>query len=373
MPTRLSGTAYGPGFASTGSKVEFDVTDYGLSLVTAEAFDGSPPWSEVTVQRQGFNAAQVMLEWAGKSGRYAISITDPQAMNALAQARPQAAGSIKAAKTDGGTRAWIHALVWTTVVLPVLLVGLVLWKHDALAGWAVARVPVSEERRIGEMFFSQTKARLKLVEGEPARLVREVGAKLTQGSAYQYEFYVAEDDSVNAFAMPGGFVVVHTGLLALASTPEEVAGVLAHEVRHVEGRHSLRALVKGAGLSITMAMVFGDAGGLIGMADQLIGLKFSRDHESEADRDGMAALVKAGINPQGMRDFFRKMAAQDKLELGWLSSHPASSERFDRMDTELAKLPAASRNAAPLAYDYTAIKAALPARPGKKLEPKDKP
>jgi predicted Zn-dependent protease len=378
MPTRLSGTAYGPGFASTGSKIEFDVTDYGISLVTAEAFDGSPPWSDVTVQRQGFNATQVMLEWAGGKGRYAIAVSDPQSIGALAQA----AGKIKTAKADGGTRAWIHALVWATLVLPVLLIGLVIWKHDALAGWAVARVPVSEERRIGEMFFSQTKSRLKLVEGEPARLVREVGAKLTQGSAYTYEFYVTEDPSVNAFAMPGGFVVVHTGLLALASTPEEVAGVLAHEVRHVEGRHSLRALVKSAGLSITLAMVFGDAGGLIGMADQLIGLKFSRDHESEADRDGMAALVKAGINPQGMRDFFKKMAAQDKIELGWLSSHPASSERFDRMDAELAKLPAASRNAAPLAYDYAAIKAALPAsksapkadgKPVDKTESKDKP
>ena len=93
----------------------------------------------------------------------------------------------------------------------------------------------------------------------------------------------------------------------------------------------------------------------------------------EADRDGMAALVKAGINPQGMRDFFKKMAAQDKLELGWLSSHPASSERFERMDAELARLPAASRNTAPLAYDYAAIKAALPAKPGRKPEQKDKP
>ena len=372
MPTRLSGTAYGPGFAGSGSPVEFDITDYGLSLVTAESFDGTPPWSEVTVQRRGFNAAQVMLEWPGKAGRYAISVQDPAAIAALAQARPQAPPP-RGARADGTTRAWVHGVVWATVVLPLLLLGLVLWQHDHIVGWAVARVPVSEERRIGEMFFEQTRSRLKLVEGEPARMVREIGARLTEGSAYKYEFYVTEDRSVNAFAMPGGFVVVHTGLLALASTPEEVAGVLAHEVRHVEGRHSLRALVKSAGLSITLGIVFGDTGGLIGMADQLIGLKFSRDHETEADRDGLAALVKARINPQGMRDFFRKMAAEEKINLGWLSSHPASSERFERMDAALAQLPAAARAVPPLAYEYAAIKAALPAAPKEKKETKDKP
>ena len=359
MPTRLAGTAYGPGFSSTGTPIEFDITDYGLSLVTAEAYDGTPPWTDVTLRRQGFNASHLMLEWPGKSGQYALAVTGAEAVKTINAARG-AQGPVPVARADGATRAWVHGVVWATLVLPILILVALFWQHDRIAGWAVARVPVSEERRIGEMFFEQTKSRLKLVEGPSAQMVREIGARLTAGSAYKYEFYVAQDKSVNAFAMPGGFVVVHTGLLALAATPEEVAGVLAHEVRHVEGRHSLRALAKNAGLSITMALIFGDTGGLVGMADQLLGLKFSRDHESEADRDGLAALVKAQIQPEGMRDFFKKMAAQEKLNLGWLSTHPTGTERFELMDAALAELPPAARAVPALSYDYAAIKAGLP-------------
>ena len=359
MPTRLAGTAFGPGFSTAGSAVEFDITDYGLNLVTAESFDGTPPWSEVSLTRQGFNAAQLLLEWPGKSGRYAISVTDAAAIQRITAARGPAA-PVRPARADAATRAWVHGVVWATLVLPALLFAALLWQHDRIAGWAVARVPVAEERRLGEIFFERTKSRLKLVEGPATQMVREIGGRLTQGSAYTYEFYVAQDKSVNAFAMPGGFVVVHSGLLALASTPEEVAGVLAHEVRHVESRHSLRALVKSAGLSLTLSLIFGDTGGLVGLADHLLDLKFSRDHETQADRDGLAALVRANIRPQGMRDFFRKMSAQEKLDLGWLSSHPASAERFERMDAALTQLPAAALQAAPLAYDYAAIKAGLP-------------
>lgn len=361
MPARYAGTAFGPGFSGSGTPLEFDVTDYGLSLVTAEAYDGTPPWSEVTLKRQGFNDSVLLLTWPGKTGRYAISVADPGAISAITALGAKKAVPVKVARPDAATRAWSHGLIWVCVVLPVLLLGLVIWQHERIATWAVARVPVAQERQLGEMVFSQNKARLKLVEGPALAMVREIGAKLTQGSPYAYEFYVTDDKTVNAYAMPGGFVVVHTGLLALAATPEEVAGVLAHEVRHVEGRHSLRAMVKSAGLMATLALVFGDTGGLVGIADQLLGLKFSRDHEAEADRDGLAALVKAGISPQGMRDFFSKMAAQDKVSLGWLSTHPASSDRFARMDAALAQLPEAARKAPALAYDYAAIKAALPA------------
>jgi Zn-dependent protease with chaperone function len=136
------------------------------------------------------------------------------------------------------------------------------WEHERIATWAVSHVPVSQERKLGEAVFAQTKAKLKLVDGPPAALVKELGARLTKGSAYTYEFYVADDSTVNAFAMPGGFVVMHTGLLALADSAEEVAGVLAHEIQHVEKRHSLKAIAKNAGLMVTISMVFGDLGGL---------------------------------------------------------------------------------------------------------------
>lgn len=365
MPTRLPGLAFGPGFAASGSAVEFDVSDYGLTLVTEDAFDGTPPWSEVSLARQGYGG--LLLEWPGKRGRYAIRVADAAAIGAIEKLRSPV-GFTKAPRGDRATRAWAHGLIWATLVLPLLLLGMALWQHDRIAGWAADRVPVAQERQMGEVLFARTKAGLTLIEGPPAQMVREIGAKLTQGSAYQYEFYVARDDSVNAFAMPGGFVVVHSGLLALASTPEEVAGVLAHEVSHVENRHSLRAMIRGAGLTALLRLAFGDAGGLTGIANDLTSLKFSRDDEAQADRDGLAALVKAGIRPQGMRDFFRKMAGQEGLNPTWLSDHPGSSERYAAIDAGIARLPAAASAVPALPYDYAAIRAQLPGRKA----PKDK-
>ncbi|MBL8383763.1 MAG: M48 family metallopeptidase [Burkholderiales bacterium] len=367
---RHPGRAYGPGFQTAGAAVEFEVSGFGLRVVTADAPDGTPRWSEITVRKGGFNDAQVMLEWQGRAGSYALVVSDAAAVAALraqlAQSAPEKArlrgtGHLGA---DARTRRWSHLMVWATllpIVLPIVLLVLLLAEHDRIAAWAVSHVPVAQERKLGEAVFAQAKARLRLVDGPPQAMVREIGARLTRGSPYAYEFHVAEDATVNAFAMPGGFIVVHTGLLALAGSAEEVAGVLAHEVQHVERRHSLKAMVKSAGLMVTVSLLFGDLGGLVSVGQDLIGLKFSRDHESEADAEGLKMLVAAGIRPQGMRDFFRRMSEQEKLDLGWLSSHPASETRFAAMDAALKAMPAAAVDAPALPYDYAAIKAALPA------------
>jgi Zn-dependent protease with chaperone function len=376
---RLHGQAFGPGFQKSGARIEFEVSGFGLRLVTQEEADGTPRWNEVTVRRGGFNDAHVMLEWSGRAGNYALAVSDPASVAVLqaqlAQSAPAKAGLKGGSPVrDAGTRRWTRMMLWFTVlpvVLPLLLLGVLLWEHERIAGWAVSHIPVAQERKLGEVVFAQTRAKLRLVEGPPAALVREIGARLTKGSAYTYEFHVAEDSTVNAFAMPGGFVVVHSGLLALAGSAEEVAGVLAHEVQHVEKRHSLKAMAKSAGLMVTVSMVFGDLGGLVSLGQDLIGLKFSRQHESEADAEGLKALVAAGISPTGMRDFFRKMGEKESLNLGWLSSHPGSEERYAALDAALKAMPLAATQVQPLAYDYAAIKAALPAPSRPKDPPKD--
>ncbi len=374
---RLQGQAFGPGFHKSGTRIEFEVSDSGLYLVAEEEFDGKPRWSDLVVRRGGFNDAQVMLEWKGRAGSYALAVADPASVAALKARLKQSAPDKAGLKGTGhlgqgsGTRRWSNLMIWLTVlpvVLPLLLLGLVVWEHERIASWAVSHIPVSQERKLGETVFAQARAKLKLVDGPPAALVRELGARLTQGSAYAYEFHVAEDSTVNAFAMPGGFVVVHTGLLALADSAEEVAGVLAHEIQHVEKRHSLKAIAKNAGLMVTISMVFGDLGGLVSLGQDLIGLKFSRQHESEADAEGLKTLVAAGISPLGMRDFFRKMGEKEKLNLGWLSSHPASEERYAAIDAALKALPPAALQVAPLAHDYQKVKQSLPA-PAKPADP----
>ncbi|MDB5805130.1 MAG: hypothetical protein JWN73_2452 [Betaproteobacteria bacterium] len=135
MPARLPGIAFGPGFALQGNAIEFDITDYGLRLVTEESFDGAPPWSEVRLSRRGY--AGMLLEWPGSRGRYAISVTDRAAIGALAAARP-AAGADRASR-----RRWP---IWLAVVLG-LLAALAFWQYDHVVAWAVSGMPAGTDTK----------------------------------------------------------------------------------------------------------------------------------------------------------------------------------------------------------------------------------
>ena len=149
---------------------------------------------------------------------------------------------------------------------------------------------------------------------------------------------------------------------SLADNADEVAGVLAHEISHVEKRHRLTAMAQSAGLSATVAILFGDLGRVASAGADLLSLKFSRDHERDADSTGVGLLVKAGLQPAAMASFFRKMAAQGGSVPAFLSTHPPSEERFAAIEAAVALLPEAARAAKPLPLDYASIKAALPNR-----------
>jgi predicted Zn-dependent protease len=222
---------------------------------------------------------------------------------------------------------------------------------DDVAGWMAGKVPIKQEVALGDASFAAMKKQLQLRDDtQAATVLRELGARLTTGSRYTYRFHLVQDKAINAFAMPGGIVVVHSGLLAATRTPEELAGVLAHEVQHVELRHSLRALLKQMGLSAVWALVSGDLAGAAGgkAAQQMMGLKFSRDAEREADSAGFDALLRAGINPAGMPDFFATLDKAGAAPPELLSTHPASDARRKALAARLQAL--GSRRFEPLPY-----------------------
>lgn len=330
-------------------------------MATPEPGDGTPRWSAITLAKSGWDGSQLRLEWTGSAGTYSLMTGDAQAIAAI---RKFAGGKSKLhiSGADQVTRNWSLALIAITVLLPLLLIGAIVWQHDRIAAWAVDLVSIEQEAKFGEIIFSQQKAGLKLVEGPALEMVKDIGGRLTANSRHKFQFFVTEDNAVNAYAMPGGFVVMHTGLLRKADTPEEVAGVLAHEVQHVEQRHSLRRIAQSLGLTAALSLLMGDMSGLASLGGDLLQLKFSRDHETEADREGLKVLVAANINPVGMRDFFGKLAEDSKLDLGFLSTHPASAERMADIDRLIKALPEEARQGAPLKFDFASIKASIALR-----------
>lgn len=247
----------------------------------------------------------------------------------------------------------------TTVVLLSVAAALVLGVVALVMGrgWFVKKaadsVPVAWEVKAGDELFKQMMASRRLIKDAAIEAqLKKLTAPLIEGIAdnrYPLTFHIVEDATLNAFAMPGGHVVLHSGLLLAADTPEEVAGVLAHEVAHVIRRHSIRNIIGSAGLYLVLATVVGDASGILAVVANnsalLLDRKFSRDFEREADDMGWDYLIRAQIEPKGMITFFEKMEAEEKKvtekmpggggvakALEVVGTHPATRERIARLE-----------------------------------------
>ena len=146
---------------------------------------------------------------------------------------------------------------------------------------------------------------------------------------------MVDSKTVNAFAAPGGYIVVFRGLIDHAAGADGLAGVMAHEMGHVIERHGMEGLVKALGLSFVMGALIGDTSGFAGiaadMAQRLATSKFSRDAEREADRIAVEMLNRTGISGRGFQAFFQTMARKAGAEEGsigrYFASHPATGGR----------------------------------------------
>jgi Zn-dependent protease with chaperone function len=340
IPARL----FGPGLPATGQDVWVRADG---STLGVESPMLALPCDAVRLRPAGFNLKGWELSWDAPAGVYALQVLDPASASVLAALFPpsltrQLQGHQQ--RLRGGLTARFAA--WTVLgiflCLPLLLLAAFFMWSDAVAGWIAGKIPSEQERKLGELSFAQMKPGLKLRDDtEGARLLRELGGKLTQGSLYSYRFHLVEKPEINAFALPGGIVVVHTGLVAATRRPEELAGVLAHEIQHVELRHSLKGMIKQSGLSGLWIFATGDIGsGVAGdAASRLLSLKFSRDAEREADNRGLELLHRAGVDPSGMPDFFGILARKAGSRPTLISTHPVSTEREQALRAKIVGLP----------------------------------
>jgi Zn-dependent protease with chaperone function len=296
----------------------------------------SAQFAALTMRSIGFGKPGVELAWNDQEGTWAIHVLDSADAtrlleNSALKDTPQARALIQAEKRIKVGRAFGWTAIGLFLLSPLLLLALLLMFANPIAGWISQRIPVEQEAQMGKQAFESMQSQLKLRDhGAEYDAVKTIVARLTSDSKYRYEVHISEDPVLNAFAMPGGIVVVNTGLIEATKRPEELAGVLAHEVQHVELRHSLNSLIKNLGLQALWALVTGDLGHTVAgqMALQLTTLKFSRDAESEADANGFDALLAANIDPTGMPDFFATMNQEaGDAPAAFVSTHPLSKDR----------------------------------------------
>ena len=222
----------------------------------------------------------------------------------------------------------------------LLLVGYfgVLWAAKSV----VRSLPIAIDKQIGKLAVDSIETGKKLDEKHPAtQLVREIVSKLKPHAAIpsmEFNVRVVENDDVNAFALPGGEIVVFTGLIKAAKTPEQIAGVLAHEMSHATLRHGLQSVSQSMGIIAAIQLLVGDVGGLValgaGIAKHSILTSYSRGSETEADLEGARMLHEAKIDPDAMADFFallKEKAGDLPDAVAWISTHPQHETRVQNI------------------------------------------
>jgi len=326
---------FGAGLPATGEPAELRFAGEAI-VVQSAAAEYRAPLTSLRMRSIGLDQRGIEFSWDTVDGAHVVQILDRNSLELLATqpeltSTPQwlALRAGHQRKSIGRTLGW--SAIGAFVLLPLLLLLAFIWQADRIAMAAASRIPVAQEVMLGDQAFASLSPTMTLLDTGPEyQAVTTLGKRLSRGSSYNFRFHVAKTDVINAFALPGGIVVVNTGLIQATRRPEELAGVLAHEIQHVEQRHSLQAVVKELGLRGLWLLITGDAGStLAGSAVlKLTSLKFSRDAEAQADAHGYDAMVANGIDPRGMIDFFDVMAAKDQASPPpFLSTHPASSGR----------------------------------------------
>ena len=222
---------------------------------------------------------------------------------------------------------------------------------------SAATLSSRQERRLGEEVLRQIRRDPSFLDDpEINEYINALGGSLVSASGMagqQFEFFMISDPAINAFALPGGFVGIHSGLVIAAQSESELASVVAHEVSHVTQRHIARGLgsqqqlsaasLAGAILAVLATRNGSQAGQAIAMASQAgavqAQLAYTRDFEREADRTGIELLMKAGYDVGGMVSFFERLQRATRLQEnnapGYLRTHPLTVERISDMQNRI--------------------------------------
>lgn len=220
-------------------------------------------------------------------------------------------------------------------VLLLLFLGAYFGLIPFLAERLAKRVPISYEERLGDGIYDALASGFK-IDAERTAYINDFYRELNIESKYNIRITVVNEDVANAFALPGGNIIVYDKILARMKSYEELAALLSHEFTHVNERHTTRSIFRKMASSLFISIIFGDVGTLgnviVSNADELKGLSYSRSLEKDADRNGLKILSDRKIDCNGFVHLFQLLEDEIKKEGGqpseWISSHPDLEKRI---------------------------------------------
>lgn len=311
--------------------VSVSINPYGLSVLKEgkEYFFTKDEFRVSEASESGF----VKLEVERASLRAVIEIESAEALQ-----------TIKEDRFDKNRKPLLSVSSWIIVALVGVAMVVVLFftaGANALSGEIAKLIPVETEAEFGKAFFQQSVSQAKINDDSATVAVLKKCATIVErfsnGRAYKFRIVIVEDSVKNAFALPGGYIVVYRGILDLMDNQDEFFGLLGHESGHVYLQHGFKRIIRGSLVALTFAMIFGDAGGvsaiLLENGKTLLNLAYDRNEESAADEFGFDALTRAGADTYGIVSLFEKLdrASGDLQMPAFLSTHPEPKARVKEL------------------------------------------
>ena len=270
------------------------------------------------------------------------------------------------------------------ILILLLTVSLILGSLTPSLAFYFGGVTIKDEKEMGRKFDAAVRAQLPIIDDpEVSRYVAKLLARLVKTlppQPFQFKSSVILNNAMNAFAVPGGYVYVLTGLMMNFESEAEVAGVLAHELAHVTQRHVASRLERAQFMTIGSLLVAvagvalgGPGGGALAVgamgAGQSAMLNYSRMDEAESDQIGLQYMTAAGFQPMGMVRAFKALRQKSRMQGAgnvptYLSTHPAIGDRIADLTARIQKLPAKYRNAPEDNRNFLRVRTLLWARYG---------
>ncbi len=297
------------------------------------------PYSEVVQSQGAYRGEQVRIERGeGGDSHEALVVTDPSFLTAL---RHIDSSSGRFDKPPSRLKR-LYLIIISLAGTAAFLIFLHLRGLPLIAGILADGVPLRWEEKLGETVMKKLVADESRCDAQMTRdAVEEIITRLNAAAPYHpytFRVTVVESEMVNALAAPGGYILLFTGLLRETGSPEELAGVLAHEMVHIMERHPTKGIFRNLSTFLLLSIMGGDMGSIGRIAadgaSTLTTLRYSRGYEEEADRRGMELVIKAGIDSSGMIQFFESLERQRGREprsLRYLSTHPPTADRIRQL------------------------------------------
>jgi Zn-dependent protease with chaperone function len=330
---------YYDGHSSMPKTADISITESGVQLTYSNpnGIISTREWNKAHTRETEFNSSILILQHGETFPYEQLEITDKEFHREYTARR--GASFIKRLRTNQGMMLVVTGLLTIVAAIGLLYIYVVPWAVEI----AAKRVPQSYEIEMGKSLYESILKNEKVDTAKTIAINRFFGQIKVEGG-YPVHISVVKQHIPNAFALPGGSIVVYSKILEDMETPDQLAALLAHEYSHVQLKHSTRHIFRSLASSLLISIIIGDFSGATALilqnADNLRNLSYSRALESEADNNGLQILKANGIEAAGMKALFEQLQKASDIEvMEIVSTHPDLDKRIENVYTFIEDNP----------------------------------